>query len=133
MSECCKLVAATATLAASNPATVVYVCTTSMAVLNPEVCTGAMAYNALLKQPMFKELNKRAFAQGCDVLVEVTKADELVSIGIRKARSTLGETMDRMKESIEEAERTISFINTPDGINKLLQALGGGPIPVPGQ
>ena len=126
----CKFVAKAETVLASNPAVVYYVCSASVAVLNPEICAGAVAYNTLLKQPMLKKLNTEAIARGCQVVVGVakvggTKGYEIAVVGVRKTRKIAGETMRDIENSLSNAARTIGFLNTPQGFYKLLQAMGG--------
>ena len=65
--EACRVLAEVLIETAANPATPWYLCAYSGA--NPTICTTSVGYNALLRDPAFKAVNKKAAALGCTVAV----------------------------------------------------------------
>jgi len=114
--EACKVLAEVLIETAANPATPWYLCAYSGA--NPTICATSAGYNALLRDPAFKAVNKKAAALGCTVAVQAGEEVYRIAIveGAKAARD-----VDR---ALQHGKRTYRALNTPSGMQWLMHYLG---------
>ena len=111
----CRILAEVVIETAANPATSWYLCAYTGAI--PMICTASAAYNALLRDPAFKAVNKRAASLGCAVAVQAGEQVCRIAIveGAKAARD-----IDR---SLKQAGRTFRALNTRSGVHWLMHYL----------
>lgn len=130
MGNSCKILAAVTAdglnLMGKSEVTQIYICSAAGVYAPPAaplVCGAAATAYAVgqwAQTPAGKGLIKKATAEGCEVIVRVSKGAAEIAI----AKGV--EAEKKVDNLVFEAERTYRSLNSIDGINWLMRQLSGG-------